>query len=991
MSKDSVLGLFRQHADTHPERPALVDRERSFSYRELDRLSDRLAAHLARRGVARGELLPLLAERSAELVIAILAAAKCAAAYVPVDRRQPDRRKREILRQCQAPLALATQAEDLPGQPVEAIAQALATSAAGAAPRPALDGSEALYVIFTSGTTGEPKGVVIESRSLANLVSWHNRRFNMDQRSRTTLMAGVGFDVSQWEIWSTLCAGACLHLVPDEVRPDPAALLAFFAEQRISHAFAPTVMVPALAEQPAPPSLALRYLFCAGEKLPPVATGGLPYTVVDYYGPTEATVFATCRIVDAEAHRRPASIGTPIDGCEAFILDDDDRPCHGDRPGELNLAGVCLAREYLRDPDMTARRFHYSQALRRRLYRTGDKARWLADGSLQFLGRLDDQMKIRGHRVELGDVEAALLRQPAIHGAVVLAHADPRSGSQQLSAFVVPRQQDGDARAVLAAIKTALRQELPDYMLPSRYLSLDSLPTTVNGKIDRQALRRHLDEQCQERLDEQRFGTPGELQVALSWQEVLGHTDFGLDDSFFEVGGHSLLAAALVRELSRRFGNRAYIHDIYRTPSVRQQAASLARRAGEAPPALDSEPAQELQRDVRLPADVDFSRPMDTAQLLAPRHILLTGASGLMGAHLLAELLASREADLHCPVRAQNDAHALERLRQAARQHRIELAETDWRRVRAYAADLAEPGFGLPAETYRELAGSVDQVFHSASAVNFIQPYSYMKRDNVEGLGQVLRFCASGRCKPLMLLSSISVYSWGHLHTGKRLMREDDDIDQNLPAVVTDMGYVRSKWVMEKIADLAAERGLPLMTFRLGYATCHSRTGAYADYQWWSRLARTCLEYRAVPLLRELREGLTTVDYMVEAISVIARQPSALGKKFNLVPSIPRCLTLDEFFGRLGRRAGRPLRQMPFDDWVSLWEDNRDAPLYPLLSMFRDNMYAGRSTVELYQDTYLWDCTNVEEHLRGSAVREPEFDDRLLDLYLAGLGGSAMR
>ncbi|HBO6311458.1 TPA: AMP-binding protein, partial [Pseudomonas aeruginosa] len=267
MSKDSVLGLFRQHADTHPERPALVDRERSFSYRELDRLSDRLAAHLARRGVARGELLPLLAERSAELVIAILAAAKCAAAYVPVDRRQPDRRKQEILRQCQAPVVLATQAEDLPGQPVEVIAQALATSAAGAAPRPALDGSEALYVIFTSGTTGEPKGVVIESRSLANLVGWHNRRFNMDQRSRTTLMAGVGFDVSQWEIWSTLCAGACLHLVPDEVRPDPAALLAFFAEQRISHAFAPTVMVPALAEQPAPPSLALRYLFCAGEKL----------------------------------------------------------------------------------------------------------------------------------------------------------------------------------------------------------------------------------------------------------------------------------------------------------------------------------------------------------------------------------------------------------------------------------------------------------------------------------------------------------------------------------------------------------------------------------------------------------------------------------------------------------------------------------------------------------------------------------------------------
>ena len=710
--------------------------------------------------------------------------------------------------------------------------------------------------------------------------------------------------------------------------------------------------------------------------------------MVDYYGPTEATVFATCRIVDAEAHRRPASIGTPIDGCEAFILDADDRPCHGDRPGELNLAGVCLAREYLRDPDMTARRFHYSQALRRRLYRTGDKARWLADGSLQFLGRLDDQVKIRGHRVELGDVEAALLRQPAIHGAVVLAHADPRCGSQQLSASWSPPA-GGDARAVLAAIKTALRQELPDYMLPSRYLSLDSLPTTVNGKIDRQALRRRLEEQCQERLDEQRFGTPGELQVALAWQEVLGHTDFGLDDSF-EVGGHSLLAAALVRELSRRFGNRAYIHDIYRTPSVRQLAASLARRAGGAAGA-GQRTGPGAATDVRLPADVGFqpahghrpiaratAHPAHRRQRADGRPPARRAAGQPRGRPALSGPCAKRRPRPRTPAPGRPAA--------PHRTRRVGLATGQGLRRRP-----RRTRFRLPAETYRELAGSVDQVFHSASAVNFIQPYSYMKRDNVEGLGQVLRFCASGRCKPLMLLSSISVYSWGHLHTGKRLMREDDDIDQNLPAVVTDMGHVRSKWVMEKIADLAAERGLPLMTFRLGYATCHSRTGAHADYQWWSRLARTCLEYRAVPLLRELREGLTTVDYMVEAISVIARQPSALGKKFNLVPSIPRCLTLDEFFDRLGRRAGRPLRQMPFDDWVSLWEDNRDAPLYPLLSMFRDNMYAGRSTVELYQDTYLWDCTNVEEHLRGSAVREPEFDDRLLDLYLAGLGGSAMR
>ncbi len=264
MSKDSVLGLFRQHADTHPERPALVDRERSFSYRELDRLSDRLAAHLARRGVARGELLPLLAERSAELVIAILAAAKCAAAYVPVDRRQPDRRKRKSSASAR-PLGPRHPGRGPAGATGGGHRTGARDECGGCRAETGARRQRSAVCDLHLGHHRRTQGRGDRESLLANLVSWHNRRFNMDQRSRTTLMAGVGFDVSQWEIWSTLCAGACLHLVPDEVRPDPAALLAFFAEQRISHAFAPTVMVPALAEQPAPPSLALRYLFCAGK------------------------------------------------------------------------------------------------------------------------------------------------------------------------------------------------------------------------------------------------------------------------------------------------------------------------------------------------------------------------------------------------------------------------------------------------------------------------------------------------------------------------------------------------------------------------------------------------------------------------------------------------------------------------------------------------------------------------------------------------------
>jgi thioester reductase-like protein len=276
----------------------------------------------------------------------------------------------------------------------------------------------------------------------------------------------------------------------------------------------------------------------------------------------------------------------------------------------------------------------------------------------------------------------------------------------------------------------------------------------------------------------------------------------------------------------------------------------------------------------------------------------------------------------------------------------------------------------------------VDVIYHSASAVNFIQPYSYMKQDNVQGLIEILYFAANNKTKPLILLSTISVYSWGHLHTHKQEMREDDDIDQNIDAVITDIGYVRSKWVMEKIADLAASAGLPLMTFRLGYATCHSKTGVCASYQWWGRLVETCIAQSSIPDLVELREGLTTVDYMTAAIAHISRNHEALGKKFNLIHTAENNLTLKSFFCLLEKMFGYQFTLLPFHYWLQQWEHNMDAPLYPLLSLFKGNMYDGKSTVELYQHTYLWDCKNVKQFLQGSDIEEPIFTKPMLQAYL---------
>jgi thioester reductase-like protein len=260
-----------------------------------------------------------------------------------------------------------------------------------------------------------------------------------------------------------------------------------------------------------------------------------------------------------------------------------------------------------------------------------------------------------------------------------------------------------------------------------------------------------------------------------------------------------------------------------------------------------------------------------------------------------------------------------------------------------------------------------------------------MKKDNVDGLKQIIRFCSSQKTKPLMLMSTISIYSWGHRYTNRTRAYEEDSIDVNLPAIRDDLGYVQSKWVMEKITDLAASKGLPVMTFRLGYATCHSRTGVCAHYQWWGRFIQTCLTYGAIPALQNMREGLTTVDYMVEAVAHISRVPDALGKKFNLCQDDRTNLDLQEFCNRVGNYYGRKFEVLPFKDWVELWSDNQDSLLYPLLGLFKDDMHNGESILELYQNNYSWDCYNVKKFLKGSNILESEFTYDVLHRYLEHL------
>lgn len=989
MLTETVLGLFEQRLLERPAAAAVKSAGECVTYAELDYRSSNIAAFLQSRNIGRGDHVLVQGERSIGLVVAFLAVIKRGAAFVPLDRHLPDARKAYIAKQCAASITLSTHPEDrapLLGGETHTIAELL-TPSSGLSYQPVkLRPQDAIYVIFTSGTTGAPKGVVIEHHSVARLVMQHNRDLQVTSTSRCSMMAAVGFDLCQLEIWSALAAGACLYAPDQAALLDSDAYLTFCVANGITHGFIPTLKVYDVLNARQPPGLALQYIYTCGEKLHPVEVDHLPYRVCDCYGPTETTIYVTRNLVQSRHLHQPPSIGWPIEQCRIHILDGQLNEVADGEVGELCIAGPCLARGYLGAPELTAQRFVYSEALGCRLYRSGDQARRLEDGRIQFLGRMDGQVKIRGYRIELGEVEARLLKEPSLNAAAVVVDDTGSQAQKRLVAFMVPRNRQVHTGRWLADLRRSLAADLPDYMVPSLFYRLDVLPANANGKTDRPALQALLESIQPPVLHANRFALGAEQQLAAAWFEVLGHGDFTANSSFLDVGGHSLGVAGLANLLSQQFKVDVAVRDIYEHLVLKDLAVELDRRTRAFPGDAETLRTHAFEADAVLSSDIRFAKGFDSAQLTAPEHMLLTGATGFVGIHLLQRLLATSDARIHCPIRCDHPAAGLARLQQISERYQVPVDERDWGRIEVYASDLAQPQFGLDTAVFMALAERVDLVYHSASAVNFIMPYSYMKRDNVEGLQQVIRFCATHKTKALMLMSTISIYSWGHRFTHKAWAHEDDDIDDNLPAVRHDLGYVQSKWVMEKIADLAAAKGLPLMTFRLGYATCHSVTGECAHYQWWGRFIRTCLAHNAVPDLVHMREGLTTVDFMVQAVSHISRIPQALGLKFNLCQPESSNLGLKAFCDRVCQYYGRALRVIPYKDWVELWASNPDALLYPLLGMFKDRMYGDQTILELYQENYSWDRRNTVRFLQDSGIHPAEFRGEVLAGYLDRLG-----
>ncbi|HEY5401176.1 MAG TPA: thioester reductase domain-containing protein, partial [Trebonia sp.] len=659
-------------------------------------------------------------------------------------------------------------------------------------------------------------------------------------------------------------------------------------------------------------------------------------------------------------------------------------------PGEICIGGPPVARGYLGRPALTAERFVPDPGgdPGSRMYRTGDLGRWLADGNLEVAGRMDRQLKVRGFRVEPGEIESALAGHPDIDQVSVVA-STRSSGDTRLVAYYTPsagamaRAGAGSQHPPAASFRSYLLDRLPGYMIPAAFVARNRLPTSPDR--DQTAARQHEAQQSapRQRMPKQREQpTPTQAGLAALWARLLHREHVGLDDDFFALGGNSLLAAEMLAGIRASFripsdSVRPLTRCLLRDPTLRGFAAAVRdARSGRLSADGDQQEIDfvaEASLDVSIHGDGARSRPRPDWR--SPREILLTGATGFLGAHLLRELLAATDARVWCLVRARDEGDALGRIAQAAA--RYELPAPPPGRVVPLPGDLAQPGLGLSEQQFRELAGTLDIIYHPGALVNFIYPYQELRAANVAGTREVIRLAGESRGVPVHYVSTTAVLA-GLGVEGVHEATEETPL--GYPEQLR-MGYVETKYVAEELLRNAGRAGLPVAIYRPLDIVGSIGTGAWSTSTEMCALIRFMTDTGLAPDI-DLPLDYVPADVCAAAIRHISVTAGATGRTYHLAS--PEHALLSALVGRL-RDRGYRIDDVPFGDWVS--ELARQAALDPshpmaaFMPLFVDRGgESGLTVAEMYLAHVFptYSRTNTERALRGSGIAFPPVNGGLI-------------
>ncbi|WP_346293410.1 amino acid adenylation domain-containing protein [Sphaerothrix gracilis] len=964
-----------------PDAVAIVWQEEQLTYAELNRRSNQLAHHLITLGIRPEVRVGICIGRSPVQIIAMLAVLKAGGAYVPLDPVYPSERLAFMVDDAQVSVLL-TQAQQLAAlPPTQAQVVCLdrdwsvMAQASEQNPRSGVTPENLAYLIYTSGSTGRPKGVLVPHAGLGNLTVDKIRTCGVSASSRVLQFFSFSFDASIPEIVMALGAGAALCLgTAETLQPGP-DLVELLRKQAITHM---TLTPSALAALPFEILPALQMILVGGEACPPElinqwAEGRL---FINAYGPTEMTVNASMEPC-GNGHSLLPTV-RPSANKQLYVLDRHLQLVPVGVPGQLFIGGIGLARGYLNRPIKTAAAFipnPFSGVPGSRLYQTGDWVRVRPGGSIEFLGRADHQVKIRGFRIEPGEIEAVLNQDARIVTSVVMVREDS-PGEKRLVAYVVPAANENFA---VGELRRVLRKQLPDYMVPAAFIQLAALPLSPNGKVDRQALPgpETARPQLETRWTAPR--TPVEAELANLWRSLLKLEQVGIDDDFFELGGHSLLIVQLLSRLRESFQVDLPLQILFAEPTIAGLAEQITL-AQQGKALLPGSPSPPVQLDLQLDASIDPAQAVPSPQT-KPAHILLTGATGFVGAFLLDELLNQTAATLYCLVRAADVESGRQKLADALGAYGL-ASDRDLSRIVPVLGDLTQPLLGLSAAQFKTLAAQIEVIYHNGAAVNHTAPYSVLRAANVLGTQEILRLACQTQLKPVHFVSSLSILTPEPSSSEApdiQIAYEQDALGDRVPAG----GYNQSKWVAEKLIASARDRGLPVSVYRSGRISGHSETGAFNASDFLYKLIQGCIQLGSAPA-GDISLDIVPIDYIAQAIVHLAQQPQILGKTFHLFHPQPVSaqLLIDQV-----RAFGFDIEQLPYDQWRSRLlhtvEDSPEHPLYPLIPLFPARTAESPTPPAKLK----FDSRNTQKGLAGTPITCPPLDQALLRTYLTHLLG----
>jgi len=973
----TILDLFYEQVRADSKKVAIRYGDEELSYQALNAKANTLATRLQISGVRRGDAVPVIIGNSLELPIAWLSLVKLGAVFVPFDPDWPHKRIDTSLEQVGSrTIIVGDRVEAIFGADLDVL-KVNSKDLVGSDHRLAIEKvvpDDLIYGFFTSGSTGQPKCALNRHLGIFNRFQYMTKNFSECKPKTVLLNSRHVFDPSVWQILWTLSVGGEV-VIPEQVgHLDLAGLIDLIHKRAITMTdFVPSIF-NALAELiDSDPLLvkklsSLQCLLIGGEAINVKAVNKfrrlLPHVhLTNTYGPTEASIGMVFHDI-CEEDSVDIPLGSPIDNTYLAILDEQLRPVPPGQIGEIFIGGDCLGCGYLGDPEKTRAAFipnHISEIPGQTLYRTGDLGRQDKQGKIHFCGRLDNQTKINGVRIEVGEIENVLVRHESVNDAVVVPVELGALDRKKLCAFIVSQNS-----VPVDVLKSHLATLLPEYMLPSEFVFCSSLPLTSNGKVDRQTLINSLKSRQETGAEELESMSTVEKELLNKFRCALGNDRIGLDDNFFEFGGDSL--SALEVALGSKLNDKVdlEVSDVYVWPTVRTLANSALQRVqAESKIDIDWEQECRLANDIRVP-----SRSNRTS----PETIFVTGATGFVGAHLLSALLQSSSSPIIALVR-NGYTSAFERCRSALARYAM-WDDTFAQRLKVIPGDLTKPNLGLEPNRWQELERSIGSIVHCAAMVDLLRGYAQHRPHNVIGTVEIIRLASSQIPKHLHYVSTLSVFDIAHNGQTPELIKETDVPDlANLPLG----GYQQSKSIAETLVRRAGSEGLAITIHRLGEVGPSSKTGLSNSKSLLNLLLAGCVQMGIYPTSSFCFDW-TPVDSVANAMAYCITHSIEPGKTFHLMQqrSISFLQVMEAMIA-----AGIPLRDVSYSEfWTRLEEGARShhssSDLTLLLALLPRPSKSNNLTAMLVDAQRFYRRDNFEQLLRKSSICFSELDERTL-------------